>query len=186
MDKIDKIKINMTLQEIGLKHNTDKAYAHHYCDFYQENLPDRESKIRILEIGVKDGASLRMWREYYPNAEVVGIDINKSIKIEGCTVLQMDQCDQYALSLLGNFDIIIDDGSHMTLHQQLSFLQLFYNNLNEKGIYIMEDVHTSFYPDYINSKINTYDFLAVISHLKIKEWCRIPDKLDSLTMLIYK
>lgn len=173
----------LTLQDIGLYHYTDKAYAHKYCDFYEKNLPKKVN--RLLEIGVKDGASLKMWRDYYEETEIVGIDINKPIEIPGCTVLQMDQCDILALKTLGDFDIIVDDGSHMTLHQQISFLTLFNNNLKEGGVYVMEDLHTSFYDSYINSKFTTYEFLKALDNHKI-EWCRIPDKTDSLTMLIFK
>lgn len=172
----------MTLQEIGLKTGTDKAHTHKYCDFYEKVLP-KDPK-RILEIGVKYGSSLRMWKEYFPDAEIIGIDIAEPIQVEGCVVLQIDQCDQFALSELGMFDLIIDDGSHMTLHQQISFNQLYYHNLNQGGLYIMEDLHTSFCPDYINSKYTTYELLQRFKN-KI-EWCRLTDKSDSLTVVIQK
>lgn len=173
----------MRLQQIGEKFATDKATFHKYCDFYEAHLPGREFKGRLLEIGVKDGASLRMWREYYPSAEIVGIDINKPLEIEGCTVLQMDQTDVYALRELGKFDIIIDDGSHMTLHQQISFQYLFNHGLKRGGIYIIEDVHTSFYTSYINSQFTTFDLFKD----KGKLFQRIPgDTSDSNTILIRK
>ena len=177
----------MTLQEIGLKYGTDKAYAHHYCDFYEQFLPNPSQFTgRILEIGIKDGASLRMWRDYYPSAkEIVGIDIEKPKPIFGCNVHQMDQCDVNALHQLGEFDIIIDDGSHMTLHQQISFNKLFYTQLSRIGCYVMEDLHTSFYPAYINSKFTTYAVMKELMAEKI-EWCRVEDKSDSLTAILWK
>jgi hypothetical protein len=175
----------MTLQEIGLKYGTDKATFHEYCDFYEQKLPGRNFNGRLLEIGVKGGASLRMWREYYERAEIVGIDIIPPLVIEGCTVLQMDQTDVYALRELGKFDIIIDDGSHMTLHQQISFWFLFNNSLHPGGTYIIEDIHTSFYTEYINSQFTTYDLFAGTANTRLFQ--RTPgDTSDSNTILIRK
>lgn len=158
----------MLLNDIGVKHGTDKATYHKYCDFYQKLLPKRTFKGRLLEIGVMDGASIRMWAEYYPKAEIVGIDtIDKShLSIEGATLLQIDATDPDALSELGMFDIIIDDGSHYTADQQKSFEHLYLNQLNPKGLYILEDLHTSLMPMYVNSKLNTIDYLknAMIEH----------------------
>lgn len=172
----------MTLHEIGLKHGTDKATAHHYCDFYEKELEGLNPK-RILEIGVKDGASLRMWKEFYPDAQVVGVDINPHIYVEGCSVVQMDQCDIYALAALEKFDLIIDDGSHMTLHQQISYHSLFNGQLRKGGFYIIEDIHTSFYKEYVNSAITTFNLFKGLGKL----FQRIPgDTSDSNTLLIRK
>lgn len=175
----------MTLHELGIKHGTDKAYAHGYCDFYESILPKPDEFVgkKLLEIGIKDGASLKMWRDYYPGAFIRGIDINE-IKVPGCITFKMDQKDQNALAFLGGFDIIIDDGSHFTLDQQLSFNQLYYKQLNKGGFYIMEDCHTSFYPSYKNSSESTYSWLKM--RFDIIEWCRVEDKSDSLTVIIKK
>lgn len=149
-----------TLQQIGMKCNTDKAHYHRYCDFYENHLPGREFAGRLLEIGIMDGASLHMWREWYPKAEIVGVDINVRPKpIQGITMLEIDATDSLAMSALGMFDIIIDDGSHMTMDQQVSFNHLYKHQLNDGGIYVMEDCHTSFMPSYINTPITTYDLI---------------------------
>lgn len=172
----------MTLQEIGLKHGTDKATFHKYCDFYEKELQGLNPK-RILEIGVKDGASLRMWKEYYPDAEVIGLDITEPLSIPGCTVLKMDATDVYALRELGKFDLIIDDGSHNTKDQQITFDYLFHHGLKRGGVYIIEDVHTSFYTQYITSKFTTYELMKD----KGKLFQRIPGNTsDSNTLLIVK
>lgn len=143
----------MTLHDIGLKHGTDKATFHGFCDFYEKHLPDRDFSGRLLEIGVMGGASLRMWAEYYPHAEIVGIDINNVCHLDlpcGVSVVVGDATNHHVTKLLGEFDIIVDDGSHLTSDQQMSFLWLFYNQLSETGIYILEDLHTSLpgYPGY--------------------------------------
>jgi len=172
----------MTLHQIGLKHGTDKATHHLYCDFYEKELEGLNLK-RILEIGVKDGASLRMWKEFYPNAEVIGLDITDPLTILGCITLKIDATDVYSLGDLGKFDLIIDDGSHNTKDQQISFQYLFNHGLNHGGIYIIEDVHTSFYTEYINSKYTTYHLFKD----KGKLYQRINgDTSDSNTILIKK
>lgn len=151
----------MLLHEIGLKHNTDKAFFHQYLDFYQKRLPKRNFTGRLLEIGVMDGASIKMWREYYPKAEIVGVDINDKshLQYDNVTILQLDATNPDQLQDLGIFDIIIDDGSHMTADQQKSFEHLYLNQLSAKGYYIIEDLHTSLMPNYVNSKMTTLEYL---------------------------
>lgn len=148
-----------TLQQIGLKTRTDKAVYHKYCDFYQSHLPKRDFSGRLLEIGVWEGASIQMWKEWYPLADIVGIDIEIRTQIEGVTLIEMDASDPKKLSTLGNFDIIIDDASHMCSHRQIAFNQLYKNQLNSGGIYAMEDVQTSFWDQYRDTSETTYDMM---------------------------
>lgn len=157
-----------TLNDIGLKYDADKSSRfHHYLDFYQKHLPGRDFSGRLLEIGVMDGLSMKMWREYYPNAEIVGIDIkdmsfmhNDDWQVpESVKLLQVDGTKPSELKPLGNFDIIIDDGSHYWSHQQKSFKRLYYNQLNKGGFYIIEDLWTSEIDFYADSKLNTKEYL---------------------------
>lgn len=172
------------LQTIGLKHDTDKAYFHKYLDFYAKHLPKRDFAGRLLEIGVLAGGSIRMWREYYPKAEIVCIDIqDPNIDLPGVTQLKMDSKDTLALQELGSFDIIIDDGSHMTLDQQLSFYLLYYSQLNKGGFYIIEDVHTSFVEQYKNAKFTTLEMIEKLG-LKTIDYRRDESELDSMTTII--
>lgn len=156
------------LDELGLKYNADKSSRfHHYLDFYQEHLPGRAFAGRLLEIGVMDGVSMRMWAEYYPQAEIAGVDIfdkqhlysgdwyvPKSVKL-----LTLDGTNAAQMAPLGMFDIIIDDGSHYTGEQQASFDLLYYNQLNAGGIYVVEDIWTSHMDVYQNSELNTIEWL---------------------------
>ena len=172
----------MTLHEIGLKHGTDKATYHNFCTFYEDKLPKNVK--RLLEIGVMEGNSLKMWKEYYPDAEIIGIDINTPKEIDGVQWLQMDATDVYSMRKLGKFDIIIDDGSHLTKEQQISFQYLYENNLNKGGIYIMEDLHTSFLPNYITSEKTTYEILQELDNVTYHQ--SKPVKSDSFTAIIKK
>ena len=174
----------MKLQDIGLETGTDKATYHEYLDFYEKVLPKSNFSGRLLEIGVLDGSSLLMWHKYYPKAEIIGIDIeNRGLQLDGVTILQMDSKDIQALKELGEFDIIIDDGSHLTLDQQISFYWLYYNQLNKAGWYIIEDIHTSFRPDYVNSKYTTMEMLELLN-LDVSQYRRSEDELDSMTTII--
>lgn len=194
------------LNDIGLKYDADKSSRfHNYLDFYQEQLPDRSFTGRLLEIGVMDGLSMKMWREYYPNAEIVGIDIkdmsfmhNSDWQVpESVQLIQCDGTDPKQLEKLGMFDIIIDDGSHYMSHQQKSFKHLYYKQLNKGGFYIIEDLWTSFIDYYQDIKTTTVDFLKQLekkgmqmTYFKYKHdgiKTVFPDhkgKLDSQTVVI--
>ena len=168
-----------TLDKIGLKYNADKSSRfHHYLDFYQKHLPDRSFSGRLLEIGVMDGLSMKMWCEYYPNAEIVGIDIkpdmanymhNSDWKVpETVKLITADGTNKSELEPLGMFDIIIDDGSHYWSHQQKSFEHLYYSQLNDSGVYIIEDLWTSEIEYYADTKLNTKDYLKQLKQKGLK------------------
>lgn len=154
----------MLLNDIGLRLNADKSSRfHNYLDFYQEQLPGQSFNGRLLEIGIMDGYSMQMWREYYPDAaEIIGLDImpKQHLDIPGVTMLQLNATDIEAVNELGNFDIILDDGSHMSLEQQQAFFWLYNNQLNTGGYYIIEDLWTSYMDAYINSKYTTKEVLT--------------------------
>lgn len=165
------------LNDLGVKYKADKSSIfHNYLDFYQEQLPDRDFSGRLLEIGVMDGASMKMWRDYYPNAEIVGIDIkpmdfmhNDDWKVpESIKLIQCDGTDPKQTKKLGNFDIIIDDGSHYWADQQKSFDILYKQQLNEGGVYILEDLWTSHIDFYANAKINTLEYLKRLEKKGVK------------------
>lgn len=156
------------LDKIGVKYGADKSSIfHNYLDFYEQQLPGQDFKGRLLEIGVMDGLSMRMWREYYPLAEIIGIDIkdmsfmhNQDWQIpESVKLVICDGTRKAHTKKLGMFDIIIDDGSHYWADQQKSFENLYYSQLNDDGIYIIEDLWTSHIDYYANAKINTLEYL---------------------------
>jgi hypothetical protein len=149
------------LCELATKHGTDKWNWHHYTPHYHRLLNDRRSAVKkVLEIGIGDpssmadptgkpyipGASLRMWEEYFPNAELYALDNNRSLLInQGRThSFWCDQGDEASLrnvmSQLGNdFDLIVDDGSHVPQHQVLT-AKMLAPLLASNGMYVIEDV----------------------------------------------
>lgn len=179
------------LNNIGLKYGTDKATFHKYLDFYEEWLPKRTFKGRVLEIGVMDGASVKMWQEYYPDAEIVGIDTKYGLQElhndywqvpNTVNLIQCDATKPMQLKQLGVFEIIIDDGSHYTADQQKSFKHLFYNQLTPGGWYVLEDLHTSLNPKYVNSKHTTLEWLKTLKGVNIAKYSA--NKKQSISCII--
>lgn len=175
----------MTLHEWGIFHGSDKAYAHNYCHFYEAKVGLPHS---ILEFGVLNGASLKMWRDKY-NGFVIGLDIEKKKPVDGVTILQMDATDEKTATFFSyhynNFDLIVDDASHMVADQIKSF-NLFWPFVNKGGCYIIEDCHTMHYDQYNPDKI---DFKSWVESLGIEHeyFWRVPgDESDSGTLIFWK
>mmetsp|Transcript_62348 Transcript_62348/g.103700 ORF Transcript_62348/g.103700 Transcript_62348/m.103700 type:complete len:239 (-) Transcript_62348:322-1038(-) len=124
---------------------TSEATYHQYTLFYEELLlPWRDSRIYVLELGVDTERSLKAWDEYFSHAQVFGADISR---YQSDRILQVDQANLSALRTAAAhrpWSIIIDDGSHVPTHQLNSFKVLF-PVLPPGGIYIIEDIETSFW-----------------------------------------
>lgn len=148
-----------TLAQLCKKHRTDKCgFGHDYVEIYEMLFaPLRTKAKKIFEIGVLGGESLRLWEEYFPSADVIGIDIVDSRKHDVGRVKtaiadqgKRDELAKIVAESGGAFDIILDDGGHRMDQQQISFGALF-PALKSGGLYVIEDIHTSFpdlYPNY--------------------------------------
>jgi len=127
----------------------------YYREYSKMFAPFKDKPVRILEIGVQNGGSLHMWQEYFPNAEkIIGIDIDQqckrfeSDKIEIYIGKQEDK--KFIDSIPGEFDIVIDDGGHTMKQQQSSFKFLF-PRVKDGGLYVIEDLHTSYWSEFADS-----------------------------------
>jgi hypothetical protein len=125
----------------------------HYPGIYDRHLSVfRNKQIRLLEIGVSGGGSLQLWREYFgPDAVIFGIDINPDCaQFDGAagSVRIGSQADpdflRSVVKEMNGIDIVVDDGSHVSSHQRISFETLFHI-LSENGVYICEDAQTSYW-----------------------------------------
>lgn len=165
----------LSMNELSFKYKLDKniAFGHDYIPIYDNLFNNiRENVKNLLEIGIgcvetgqmthvigyqyKTGNSLRFWRDYFYNADIVGVDIyNEALfKEDRIETYQCDQSDINSLNNLINitsrkFDIIIDDGSHHLPHQITSFIEL-EKTLTDNGIYIIEDVFNNYFEPYKN------------------------------------
>lgn len=132
-------------------------YSHNYYLEYAKRFQSkRNSALKVLEIGVNTGHSVLMWERYFPNATIYGIDIDLSITHLGINpkeltkdydrikLFEFDACnksnvDNFFKENGGDFDIIIEDGSHLGHHQILSTLY-YMPLLKENGIMVIEDI----------------------------------------------
>lgn len=121
----------------------------HFTPVYHRYMKDlRDKEITILEIGIGSGPSLKMWYEYFPKAFIHAIDVDdhSNKNNDRVTTHICDQGNRLQLENLiekiGKVDIIIDDGSHVVKHQQIS-LGVLFKHLKANGQYWIEDLHTS-------------------------------------------
>lgn len=128
----------------------------HYFPIYHRHLERfRGRPIRLLEVGVYRGGGLDLWQSYLGvQAHIVGTDIDETAQrsvMGRFTVAVGDQADADFLRRLndqhGPFDVIIDDGGH-TMEQQITTVETLFPLLNDEGVFIVEDCHTSYWPDY--------------------------------------
>lgn len=179
------------LCEFFLKHKSDKCpqINHNYSGSYYELLKDKKESFKdILEIGIGNlnlmvpicgkeyipGASLRAWRDFFPNANVFGLDIDKSVLFfeERISCFYTDQSDEIALVKTVeeirisknvnkiSFDLIIDDGSHVPSHMKKS-LDVLSKYLSPGGFYIIEDLMHSDMSFFENYEVNDLKFYKV-------------------------
>lgn len=134
----------------------------HYFDVYHQyfNKFRGQETVNILEIGVQNGGSLQMWREYFGvGAKIWGVDVDPNCKAvqqyykdkygdENIQVIIGDQGDRSFLETLKKtlppLDIVIDDGGHY-FHQQINSFEVLYPLVKPGGVYLVEDVHTSYW-----------------------------------------
>jgi hypothetical protein len=138
-----------------------------YLPVYEATVP-RDRPIRMLEIGVFRGGSLQMWRRYlHPDSVIVGIDIDKKTAQfdDPAKNVHVRIGAQQNISFLesvvsefGPFDVIVDDGSHMTSHVVQTFQYLFPNGLAPGGAYVAEDLSAHYWEAFRDSPMSFFDF----------------------------
>lgn len=157
-------------------YETDKALSG-YLETYQEYFrPLADKKICLLEMGINKGGSLLLWKDYFTNGFIVGLDLIPVTVDDASGRICTYQGEQQDVSLLDRiahesapegFDIIIDDCSHIGQLSRISFWHLFNNHLKSGGIYIIEDWGTGYWHDWIdgkgyNPRFHRNNFLQVI------------------------
>ena len=137
-----------------------------YFEVYDEYLNKYvDKKITFVEIGIANGGSLRVWKNYFKNARIIGIDLNNKCKIfeeEGVEVIIGDQADtefwKNFFKKIGKVDVIIDDGGHSNLQQIITTTECI-PNINDGGILLIEDVMSSYMSSFDNpSKFSFINF----------------------------
>jgi hypothetical protein len=168
-------------------YSTDKIthydFLERYDSFFQE-LVDR--KIKLLELGILDGGSLLLWRDYFPHGTIVGTDIKVSYNPQIADdprihTFEGNQTDTVFLTEVANkiapdgFDIIIDDASHIGAFTKISFWHLFDNHLKPSGIYVIEDWGTGYWDDWTDGKtVNPSQMTNLETHYETKAASKVP------------
>jgi hypothetical protein len=128
----------------------------HYFEIYDRHFSRfRGTDVHVVEFGVSQGGSLQMWKQYFgPKAKIFGIDINphcKKLEEEQIEIFIGDQKDRSFLKSLTEkiprIDILIDDGGH-TMKQQINTYEELFSYIDTNGVYLCEDIHTSYWPKW--------------------------------------
>jgi cephalosporin hydroxylase len=128
----------------------------HYFEIYDRHFARfRRKPIVVVEFGVFHGGSLQMWRDYFGRkARIYGIDINRrcaALAEENTTILIGDQADRDFLRSIvaetGPIDVVIEDGGH-EMGQQIATFEEIYPHVKAGGVFLIEDVHTSYWEEY--------------------------------------
>lgn len=156
----------------------------HYFEIYERHFNKFQNTYpTILEIGTNDGGGVEMFNYYFDGkCDIITFDINnrgKTLeeKYKNIKFLQGSQTDIDFLNIIKQqvlkYDIIIDDGGHSMEQQITAFKELYYH-LSDNGVYLIEDVHTSYWPDYLGGvgKNNTFiEFTKkLIDKLNVWHW----------------
>ena len=132
-------------------YNTDKHHGHDYFRLIYNDLLSPLSKDvkKFVEIGVNAGGSVELWRDYFEEATVYGLDINVDVALNGNERIELKRVDQSKKEELiafgaehNDIDVLIEDGSHRMYDQQIT-LAILFKSIKPGGIYILEDLHTS-------------------------------------------
>ncbi|MDF5753461.1 class I SAM-dependent methyltransferase [Spongiactinospora sp. TRM90649] len=167
------------LTALALRFGSDKWGGHWYTPHYERHLDRyRDQPVTVLEIGIggyheanAGGSSLRMWKHYFHRSMVYGLDVyDKSLLDEPrLTTIRGDQADPAFLTDLaaryGPFDIVVDDGSHVSSHVITAFNALF-PHVSPGGTYVVEDLHTSYWPEWGGNGADLADPATSVGFLK--------------------
>lgn len=179
--RIDYKSNKSELCELGRIYDTDKSsqrdnpidirYCHPYTIFYEGIFRAiKNDHLKIAELGILDGGSLRMWRDYFTNSEIYGFDNDRNlitnfknshrITLNHIDVTDKDNIVQSLKSLNCTFDIIIDDTTHR-LEDQIKIIKNAYQYLRPGGVLIIEDIFKSTREnDYINPLKNILEYFS--------------------------
>ncbi|MFG2231667.1 hypothetical protein ACGFNX_16955 [Streptomyces sp. NPDC048723] len=167
------------LSELSLRNGSDKWGLHYYTPHYETHFGRlRDRPLTIVELGIggygeptAGGASLRMWKRYFPRAVIYGVDIFDKAPLREPRIhtIQGDVSDPAFLRSLGEeigpVDIVIDDGSHYCPDVISGFRSLF-GLVRPGGLYVIEDLQTSYWEGYGGSSVRRDDPATSMGHLK--------------------
>jgi hypothetical protein len=136
--------------------------------------PFQNRDVNLLEIGIQNGGSLEIFAKYFPKAKhIIGCDIEtacQTLEFEDPRIsvttgdINSDEVEKRIAELAPHLDIIIDDGSHRSSDIIHSFSRYF-KKLDDHGLYLIEDLHTSYWDDYEGGLFKPYTAMAFLKRL---------------------
>lgn len=150
----------------------------------------RNKPVVILEIGVFHGGSLQMWKKYFGKDVIIyGIDINprcKTLEEDNIKIFIGSQSDRdflrYVKTQIPKVDILLDDGGHTMKQQIVTFEELF-DHINDDGVYLCEDCHTSYWIEFGGGYLRKGTYIEYVKKLidKLTAWHFNKLSVDSFT-----
>jgi hypothetical protein len=152
MDILSNMNLNISTNPRGTDKGDFKTYVK---GFYEKEFGTRKmDRNRLFEIGVRSGASIALWANFFKNVEIVGVDVEEVGTTVGPLKEYLDYpfvnffCkdaygSEFSDSLSGKFTIMIDDGPH-SLSSQKRFIELYLSRLEDDGVLIVEDVQREY------------------------------------------
>lgn len=184
----------MSLIELVNNERTDKNTTHSYLELYEKLLNKKKYTAKnVLEIGISAGGSIKLWHDYFVNANVYGIDIIKdsnvwseiknkeNIHLYTSTDAYKDEFVKKITDMNIKFDMILDDGPH-TLESMIFFVSKYSKLLTEDGILILEDIQDYKWIEHIKNAIP--DELKCYTH--IHDLRKNKNRYDDLILIIDK
>ena len=171
-----------SFEQLGLDSRTDKIWHHGYHRFYPRYIESlRNTATGMLEIGIDQNYSVNVWLNYFSKATIYGIDIDVEHESERLKIFKGDQSSlsdlqQIRSKITEPIQFIIDDGSHNPEHQLLTFDYFFQNLLEPGGVYIVEDIETSYWKNgYLYGYSLNYGYKSYNSFIE-----RVKPLVDSI------
>lgn len=153
------------IEKFNLNSTTDKNSVHCYVKgFYEKELSKyKNKKINLLEIGIRSGGSMKLWSEYFEQANlIIGVDNDESAivtdfkSIDGVQYYFGDAYKSYIIDIIPDLDIFLDDGDH-TLESQLIAIENYLPKIKPGGLFIIEDVQEESRFDILEKKVLEID-----------------------------
>ncbi len=172
----------MSLVDLVDNERSDKNTVHSYLDLYEKLLASKKDTAKnVLEIGIYHGGSIKLWHQYFTNAQIYGLDIIDIAdvwdELKGNDKITLyTSTDAYDENFVKNeffdknikFDFMLDDGPH-SLESMIKYIKLYSNLMTDDGILIIEDVQswdwiqmlTDEVPEDLKKYIKTYDLRPI-------------------------
>jgi len=165
---------SLSLRKLFAAHQGRLIYKwDHYIDVYDRHFSRyRDGAVNFMEIGVFHGGSLQLWKKYFgQRASILGIDVDpqcKGYEEEQIRIEIGNQADpglwESIARKYGQFDVIVDDASHINSDQINTFLNL-WPQVKDGGIYLVEDCHSSYWSEYGGGFRNSFSFMEFAKYL---------------------